>query len=193
MLSMAAASLFLPFLPLAPIQVLLNNLIYDLSELGIPFDAADPDDLARPRSWNMRSVLRFTLIMGPLSSLFDFATFAWLRLLVHADIATFRTAWFVESISTQILVIFLIRTAGPAWRSRPHRVLAATSLGALLVALLVAASPPIGAIFGFGGLNPRLGGGISAVITLGYLACAEAGKRLVLGRARGEAGGGVQR
>ncbi len=75
MLSMALASLVLPFLPLAPLQILLNNLIYDVSEIGIPFDSADEETLAAPQVWDMQSVLRFTLIMGPLSSLFDIETF----------------------------------------------------------------------------------------------------------------------
>jgi Mg2+-importing ATPase len=182
MLSMAAASLFLPFLPLAPLQILLNNLLYDFSEIGIPFDAADPADLARPKTWNMGAVLRFTLVMGPLSSLFDILTFAWLALWLHADMATFRTAWFVESIATQILVIFIIRTSGPVWRSRPHRVLVATSLGGLLLALLVALTP-IGGVVGFGPLEPDVLLGIGA-ITMIYLAAAEVLKRVGLGTGR---------
>lgn len=178
MLSMAAASVFLPFLPLTPLQVLLNNLLYDFSEIGIPFDRADPGDIANPRSWDMRAVLRFTLLMGPLSSVFDLVTFAWLLAFVHASVATFRTAWFVESIATQILVIFIIRTAGPAWRSRPDRLLVATSLGGLTLALLIALTPA-GGFIGFGAVDPAILAGI-AVISAAYLATAEALKRLVL-------------
>ena len=128
MLSMALASLVLPFLPLAPLQILLNNLIYDVSEIGIPFDSADKEDLAKPRAWNMKAVLRFTLIMGPLSSVFDVATFALLRVGFDASVEIFRTAWFVKSIVTQILVIFIIRTARPFWASWPHPALAGTSI-----------------------------------------------------------------
>jgi P-type Mg2+ transporter len=178
MLSMAAASVFLPFLPLAPLQVLLNNLIYDLSEIGIPFDSADVEDLARPKAWDMRSVLRFTLVMGPLSSMFDIAIFAWLELWAHADVTTFRTAWFIESIATQILVIFVIRTGGPVWLSRPDRLLVATSLGGLLLALLVALTP-IGAFMGFGALGPAILASI-ALVSLAYLGCAEGLKRFAL-------------
>ncbi len=96
MLSMALASLALPFLPLLPIQILLNNLIYDFSEIGIPFDQVDREDMAAPRTWDMKSFLRFTIVMGALSSIFDMATFAVLLLVFHADAELFRTAWFVE-------------------------------------------------------------------------------------------------
>jgi Mg2+-importing ATPase len=178
MLSMAAASVFLPFLPLTPLQVLLNNLLYDFSEIGIPFDRADPGDLANPRSWDMRAVLRFTLLMGPLSSAFDLVMFGWLLEIVHGDVASFRTAWFVESIATQILVIFIIRTAGPAWRSRPDRLLVITSLGGLLLALLIALTPA-GGFIGFGVVDPAILAGIAAV-SISYLAIAEVVKRLAL-------------
>lgn len=121
MLSMAPASVMLPFLPLLPLQILRNNLIYDLSEIGIPFDRADEDDLARPQPWDIGSVLRFTLVMGPLPT------------------EVFRTAWFVESIVTQILVIFIIRgEADPDEQAGPGDVLTATSLGAAVLACAIA-------------------------------------------------------
>jgi Mg2+-importing ATPase len=191
MLSMALASVVLPFLPLAPLQILLNNLLYDLSEIGIPFDAADPADLARPQAWDMRSVLRFTLIMGPLSSLFDAGTFALLLLYFTADVAVFQTAWFTESIVTQILVIFIIRTTRPAWTSRPHPVLVASSLGGLGIALLVALTP-LGQIVGFVALPPSVLAAIAG-LSIVYLAMAEALKRLALGplRTRGRISFGV--
>ena len=110
MLSMALASLVLPFLPLLPVQILLNNLLYDLSEIGIPFDRVDEQDLSRPQAWDMGGLLRFTLIMGALSSVFDLATFAILIRVFDASPELFQTAWFVESTATQILVIFIIRT-----------------------------------------------------------------------------------
>ncbi|WP_084539773.1 magnesium-translocating P-type ATPase [Azorhizobium doebereinerae] len=178
MLSMAAASLVLPFLPLAPLQILLNNLIYDFSEIGIPFDQADAQDLARPQAWDMGAVLRFTLIMGPLSSVFDLATFAVLHLGFHAGVEVFRTAWFVESIATQILVIFIIRTRLPVWKSRPDRVLTLTSLGALAVALLLALTP-IGREIGFAPLPPPLLAAI-ATLTVLYLVVAEGLKRVAI-------------
>ena len=181
MLSMAAASLFIPFLPLTPVQVLLNNLLYDISEVGIPFDSVDEAEIATPHGWNMGEVLRFTLIMGPLSSIFDIATFAILRLGFDAPAEVFRTAWFVESMATQVLVVFVIRTAGPAWSSRPHPWLIFSSLGALAVALTLALSP-LGELLGFAPL-PGLLLGLIAALVLGYLALAEAMKRVAVRRA----------
>jgi Mg2+-importing ATPase len=178
MLSMAIASLMLPFLPLAPLQILLNNLLYDFSEIGIPFDTADEDMLARPQVWDMRAVLRFTLIMGPLSSIFDLATFYLLYAVFHADPAMFRTAWFVESIATQVLVIFIIRTSKPIWSSRPHWVPTVTALGALALALGLALSP-LGQFAGFTSVSPHILAAI-AIVTLAYLVAAEALKRIAM-------------
>jgi len=182
MLSMALASLVLPFLPLLPVQVLLNNLIYDLSEIGIPFDTVDRRDLARPRAWDMRDILHFTVIMGALSSLFDLATFAVLMKIFHADAAQFRTAWFAESIATQILVIFIIRTYGSAWRSRAHPVLAASSIGGLALAVALIATP-LRADLGFVAIPGAMVAAIAALVTA-YLASAEAVKKIAVPRPR---------
>ncbi|MES1180002.1 MAG: cation transporting ATPase C-terminal domain-containing protein, partial [Hyphomicrobium sp.] len=178
MLSMALASLILPFLPLTPLQILINNLLYDFSEIGIPFDEADEQALSRPQAWDINSVLGFTLIMGPLSSLFDLGTFFVLSNVFKADPETFRTAWFVESIATQILVIFIIRTAKPFWASKPNAVLAVSSLGALAIALIIALTP-IGHFAGFVSLPASI---LSAIvgITICYLAAAEMLKPLAL-------------
>ena len=178
MLSMALASLVLPFLPLAPLQILLNNLIYDLSEIGIPFDSADAEALATPHAWDTKAILRFTLVMGPLSSLFDLATFAMLQWGFRADVATFRMAWFLESIATQILVIFIIRTARPLWSSRPNPILVATSLSALAAAALLALTP-LGAIVGFVALPAPILASVTAV-SIAYLAAAEGLKRFAV-------------
>ena len=180
MLSMAVASLVIPFLPLTAVQVLLNNFLYDLSELGIPFDRVAPSDVAEPHGWDMAVVRRFTMTLGPISSAFDLLTFAVLLGGFGADVETFRTAWFVESMATQILVIFLIRTPLPFWRDWPHPVLAASSLAALSVSLFVALGP-FGHVFGFvplpAGLLVALGG-----IVLAYLAVVELAKPLAMGR-----------
>ena len=172
-LSMALASIVIPFLPLTPIQVLLNDLIYDVSETGIPFDRVDDREIARPHAWDMRGVLRFTMIMGPLSSAFDIAAFVCLLLVFNADPATFRTAWFLESISTQILVIFLIRSEAPFWQNRPHRMLAATSLAALALSWAVALGPLAG-ILGFVALPWPLIGFVVALVVAYLVAVAVA-------------------
>ncbi|MCP3476640.1 HAD-IC family P-type ATPase [Bradyrhizobium sp. CCGUVB1N3] len=179
MLSMALASIVLPFLPLLPLQILLNNLIYDLSEIGIPFDEVDREDVARPEAWNMANILRFTIIMGMVSSLFDVVTFAVLLKLFEADAALFQTGWFVESISTQILVIFIIRSRRLPWRgNRPHIILIATSLGALIAGVGLALGP-WAALFGFTAPSAALLTTIIA-IALAYLVSAEIAKRLAV-------------
>lgn len=178
MLTMAFASLWLPFLPLTAVQVLLNNLIYDLSQIGIPFDRADSDDLARPHRWDMKALVRFTAIMGPLSSLFDVATFVLLLRVFHAGIAEFRAAWFIESMATQILVVFVIRTVRPVWASRQHPVLMATALTGLAAALALPMLPVAG-LLGFAMPPVEALGGI-ALLVVGYLASAELLKRYAL-------------
>jgi Mg2+-importing ATPase len=182
MLSMAAASLFIPFLPLTPIQVLLNNMIYDLSEAGIPYDSVERADVRRPHGFEMSELLRFTLIMGPLSSLFDIAAFLILLKGFHAAPEVFRTAWFVESMATQILVIFLIRTSLPVWRSRPHKALVVTSLGALCVAFVLALTP-LGAVLGFAPMPSGIVAAMGALVA-GYLVCAELVKRTAMAHRR---------
>jgi Mg2+-importing ATPase len=181
MLSMALASLVLPFLPLLPVQILLNNLLYDLSEVGIPFDRVDSDDLARPRAWDMRAILGFTLIMGALSSLFDVMMFVVLLQVFAAGPELFRTAWFVESTTTQILVIFVIRSWAPAWISRPNPVLALTSLGGLFAALAIALTP-LGRVFDFVPISLSLAATIAAIV-ITYLLVVEfakhAGERIL--------------
>ena len=148
MLSMAAASLFLPFLPMLPTQILLNNLLYDVSEIGIPFDGVRAEAVARPQVWSMPALIRFAAVMGPLSSGFDLLTFAGLSLVFHVAAPEFRTAWFLESMATQILVIFVIRTNGRSWADLPRPALALSSLGALLVAMVLPFTP-VGGWFGF--------------------------------------------
>ncbi len=178
MLTMALASLVLPFLPLTAVQVLLNNLLYDLSQIGIPFDHADEADLARPHGWDMPALVRFTAIMGPLSSLFDIATFGLLLWLFQVDVATFRAAWFIESMATQVLVVFVIRTARPAWLSRPHMALTTTALAGLGVAVVLPFLPWAG-LLGFAAPSAPVIGAI-ALLVAAYLASAELLKRYAL-------------
>ncbi len=130
MFSMAAGCLFLPFLPMLPAQILLNNLLYTLSQATIPSDNVDQEYLVKPRRWNTSFIQLFMVVLGPISSLYDFLTFfVLLRLLPSSDVL-FHTGWFVESLATQTLVIFVIRTAGNPFRSRPSR--------SLLLGVLVA-------------------------------------------------------
>ncbi|MFW2850737.1 magnesium-translocating P-type ATPase [Sphingomonas sp. TX0543] len=171
MLSMAAASLFLPFLPMLPTQILLNNLLYDVSEIGIPFDSVRPEAVARPQVWDMKALVRFAAIMGPLSSLFDMLTFGGLLFLFHAAAPEFQTGWFLESMATQILVIFIIRTNGRPWRDLPRPWLAASSLGALAVAMILPFTPP-GAWFGFVTPPWRITLVLGIIVAV-YLICAE--------------------
>jgi len=178
MLSMAVASLVVPFLPMTGVQILLNNLLYDLSQTGIPFDSVDAADIARHRNWSIGAIERFTAVMGPLSSVFDLATFALLLLVFHAGVAEFRTAWFVESMLTQLLVIFVIRTRARPWRSRAHRTLVATCMGALAAALL-AAFGPWRALFGFAALPGHLIG-LVVLLAAAYLLLAELLKRFAM-------------
>jgi Mg2+-importing ATPase len=175
MASMAAAPLLLPFLPLLPAQVLLNNLLYDLSELAIPLDRVDRGELRRPHRWDASFIRNFMLTLGPLSSLFDLLTFYVLLAVLHFDAALFRTGWFVESVITQVLVIFVIRTRGPPLSSRPHPVLAMASLTIVAVAVLLPYTA-LGARFSLVPL-PAHYFAVLGVIVVGYLVLAEVGKR----------------
>jgi P-type Mg2+ transporter len=186
MLSMAVASVVLPFLPMLPTQILLNNLLYDLSEVGIPFDGVRPEATARPQVWDMRGLVRFAAVMGPLSSLFDGITFAALYLVFRVSPDEFRTAWFLESMATQILVIFIIRTNGRPWRERPGAGLAASSLVALAAAF-AAPFTPLGAWFGFQPPSPTVLASVAAIVAA-YLVTAELLKPLALRRIAGRPG-----
>jgi P-type Mg2+ transporter len=137
MFSMAGAALFLPFLPMLPIQILLNNLLYDVSEIAIPFDRVDQEAIAGPVKWDIKLIERFMLVFGPVSSVFDFLTFYALLHLFGAGEALFQTGWFLESITTQVLVVFAIRTRRRFFRSRPHRFLVTMAFGVVAVAIVL--------------------------------------------------------
>ncbi len=176
MVSMAAAAVFLPFLPMLPLQILLNNFLYDLSELPIPTDRVDDSELLAPRRWDIRFIRNFMLCFGPLSSLFDLATFAALRLVLHAPAAMFQTAWFVESMATQVLVIFVIRTPRASWRDRPSGWLAFGTIAALSAAVALPFTS-WGRAFGFVSPSADVVGFVAA-LTIAYLIAAEAAKRV---------------
>ncbi|MEY8017842.1 magnesium-translocating P-type ATPase [Mycobacterium servetii] len=142
MFSAAAASALLPFLPMLPSQILLNNLLYDSSQLAIPTDRVDDEQLQAPAHWNLAFIRRFMLIFGPISSLFDFLTFGLMLGVLHAGAVEFRTGWFVESLATQTLIIFAIRTRKvPFVRSRPSAPLAVTSLSVVAIGAVLTISP----------------------------------------------------
>jgi P-type Mg2+ transporter len=153
MFSMAGASLVLSFLPLLPKQILLTNLLTDLPEMTIAGDRVDRELIERPRRWDFRSIRRFMLIFGSLSSVFDILTFVVLLLVLRAGPAEFRTGWFLESVVSATAAVLVVRTRRPFFRSLPGRGLVAATV---LVALVTLVFPllPLGRIFGFG----RIGG-----------------------------------
>jgi Mg2+-importing ATPase len=138
MFSAAGASTILSFLPMLPSQILLNNLLYNTGQLVIPTDRVDIESLARPAAWDMRFIRRFMIIFGPISSIFDFVTFWVMIVLLHAHHVEFRTGWFVESIATQTLIVYIIRTRRvPFFKSRPSWPMIIVPTGAAAVGALL--------------------------------------------------------
>jgi Mg2+-importing ATPase len=174
MFSMAGATLILPFLPMLPVQILLNNLLYAVSEMPIPLDEVDSEITEKPEHWDMRFIRNFTVVLGPVSSIFDFLTFGLLLLVFDAGEALFQTGWFIESLATQVLVIFVLRTRRNPLRSRPHPLLAATSLAVVVLAVVLPFTP-LGAWFGF---VPPSAVFLLAIagLTVSYLLLAQAAK-----------------
>jgi len=148
MFSMAGGSLFLPFLPMLPTQILLNNMLYDMSEIPIPMDNVDEEYLVRPRQWDINFVRKFMLSVGPISSIFDFITFFVMIKFFQAGESLFHTGWFIESMATQVLVIFIIRTHKNPLKSRPNRWLTICSLIVVALAVLLPFTPLAG-LLGF--------------------------------------------
>lgn len=175
MFSMAGGSLFLPFLPMLPTQILLNNMLYDISEIPIPMDNVDEEFLMRPRQWDINFVRKFMLIVGPISSLFDFLTFFVMIKVFQAGEALFHTGWFIESLATQVLVIFIIRTRKNPLKSRPNPWLTACSLLVVSLAILLPFTP-LGRILGFVA-PPLLFFFILASMVIVYLLMVEAVKQ----------------
>jgi len=182
MFSMAGASTFLPFLPMLPTQILLNNFLYDFSQITIPTDNVDADFLSKPRQWDIGLIRKVMLYIGPISSVFDFLTFYVLLHYFSASERFFHTGWFVESLATQTLVIYVIRTMGNPLASKPSRPL-------LITTLLVVA---VGAILPWSGLAGPLGFAplsgafyfFVAVATLLYLLLVQLAKGLLFRHAR---------
>ncbi len=177
MLSMAATSVFLPFLPLTATQILLNNFLSDIPAMAIAGDNVDDDELRQPESWDMPALRRFMFGFGGISAAFDGLTFATLLWLFHASADLFRTAWFVESLLTELVVALLVRTRKLAWTSRPGRGLWMSSLGVGLFAVILPYLPGVA----FFGLIPLPIGVLAAMlaITLAYALTVELAKRFV--------------
>ncbi len=176
MISMACASLFLPFLPLLPGQVLLNNFLSDIPAIGLAGDNVDVEMVEAPRRWDIRMVGRFMVQFGVLSAGFDFLMFGLLLHVFHALAAEFRTAWFIESLLTELVIALVVRTRRPFYRSRPGRVLWGSTAILIPIAFAIPYLPGMG-VLGFVPLPVPLVGAVAAV-TLAYVLATEVQKRV---------------
>ncbi|MBN8233317.1 magnesium-translocating P-type ATPase [Corallococcus macrosporus] len=183
MLSMAAATLLLPFLPMLAGQILLNNFLSDIPAVGLAGDSVDPELVERPRRWNMRFLSRFMVTFGLVSAVFDFLTFAALRWLFHAGPALFRTGWFVESLLTELVVALVVRTRRPFWRSRPGTLLFASTCAVIALTFLIPFLPFAG-VLGFVRPPGALLWGVVAITGL-YVAATELTKHAFYRRVPG--------
>ena len=155
MISMALSSMFLPFLPMLPLQILINNLLYDISEIPLPLDNVDEDYLKKPRKLNIQSIYKFMLIFGSISSIFDLITFYILFYVIGVEVDIFRTVWFLQSLSSQILVIFILRTNNDLLKSKPSPALMFTTIAVIVFAIILTYSS-VSSYLGFVSLNADL-------------------------------------
>ena len=183
MISMAAASLVLPFLPLLAKQILLNNFLSDIPAMAIAGDNVDREWIERPRRWSIRDLRTFMAVFGSVSSIFDFLTFGVLILVFAAGEELFRTGWFVESLVTQLATVLVIRTYRPFYRSLPGKYLSALALAMMIVAVLLPYMPGL-SIFGFVPLPPQLLASLLGISIL-YVSAVELAKWLLYRRASG--------
>jgi Mg2+-importing ATPase len=181
MFSMAGASLFLPFLPLLPKQILLTNLMTDFPEMTIASDGVDVEMVEKPRRWDIAFIRRFMLTFGLVSSVFDYLTFGVLLLLLHATPEQFRTGWFVESVISAAVIVLVVRTRRPFIKSRPGKYLLITTLSVAAAALILPFTP-IAKPLGFGGLPPFVLFLMVCIVGL-YILAAELAKALFYRRA----------
>jgi Mg2+-importing ATPase len=171
MFSMAVASLFLPFLPLLPKQILLTNLMTDLPEMTIAGDSVDAETAEQPRRWDIRFIRSFMVTFGVLSSVFDLATFGVLLFLLNASTTQFRTGWFVESVVSASLIVLVIRTRRRFWQSRPARALVAATV-CVVVAAAALPFTPLAGLLGLAALPPAFGVALAGIV-VAYAATAE--------------------
>lgn len=177
MISVATAAILLPFIPLLPAQILLLNLVSDLPMLAIPTDAVDDEQLKRPHHWDIKDIARFMYIFGPISSLADYATFGSLLLLTGGSIIAFRTGWFMESLFSELLIIFILRSAKPFWKAKkPSAPLIIASLLVGFAAILLLLTP-IGRFFELAPLPMKVPCVIAVILVL-YVGANELGKKL---------------
>jgi P-type Mg2+ transporter len=175
MFSVTVAAAFLPFLPMLPFQILLNNLLYDSSQMTIPTDRVDEEQLARPSHWDITFIRRFMIRFGPISSIFDFATFAVMLWVFHAAAPEFRSGWFVESLATQTLIVFVIRTRRvPFFRSHPSLPLLTSVMIVVTIGALIPQSR-VNDVLGFAPL-PLAFFGVLVAFVIAYLVCVEVAK-----------------
>jgi len=176
MFSMAGASLFLPFLPLLPTQILLTNLLTDFPEMTIATDSVDREMIEKPRRWDIGFIRKFMLVFGLISSIFDYLTFGALLLILHGTIGQFRTGWFTESVISASMIVLVIRSRRPFFKSRPGKYLLAATL---LIGIITLCFPytPLAAPFGFEPLPISVILMIAAIIGL-YILTAEMVKKI---------------
>ncbi|MBS1953770.1 MAG: magnesium-translocating P-type ATPase [Cyanobacteria bacterium SZAS-4] len=176
MFSMAGASLFLPFLPLLPKQVLLTNLLTDLPEMAIVTDSVDAELVEAPGKWDMKFIRRFMLVFGTISSVFDYLTFATLIFIFHSAAPQFRTAWFTESVISACSIVLIVRTRKPFFLSQPSKLLALANIG-VVVTTLVIPYTPLSEVLQLVPLPPQLLGALAVIVVL-YALTAEIGKKI---------------
>lgn len=164
MFSMAGASIFLPFLPLLPKQILLTNMLTDFPEMSIAADSVDPEMIMQPRRWNIAFIRKFMMTFGLISSIFDYATFGILILLFHASETQFRTGWFIESVISASIIVLVIRTRKPFYKSLPRKYLM-VSTACVAVAAMVLPYTPLAGLLGFAPISPLI------LLAIGGLAC----------------------
>jgi P-type Mg2+ transporter len=177
MFSVLGAVIFLPFLPMLPIQILLNNFLYDFSQITIPTDNVDSDFIHKPKRWSMKYIRNFMFIFGPISSFYDFMTYFVMFALYSHLPGAFQTGWFMESLATQTLVIHIIRTRQiPFIQSKPSLPLLLSTIAVVILGWIIPATK-IGSFFGFSPLPLGVIATLAAIV-LAYLLTVETGKRL---------------
>ncbi|EPG66899.1 magnesium-translocating P-type ATPase [Leptospira wolffii] len=175
MFSMAGASLFLPFLPLLPKQILLTNFLTDFPEMTIASDSVDPEMISSPKHWDIAAIRKFMIVFGFLSSLFDYTTFGVLQWVLQVDNEQFRTGWFIESVISAALIVLVIRTRNPFFRSRPANPLVFATLGVLAITLAFPYTP-FASVFDLVPLPPKFLAILGAIVVL-YVLFAEIAKK----------------